>query len=251
MNVFSLQPFVSRCHAAGHAVMDFLLPPLCLNCDGSVTENQTLCAACWKSIHFIASPSCACCGAPFDLPVEEGTLCGACLANPPLFDGARSAFLYDDASRGLVLRFKHADQLHPVPALALMMVRAGEAFWGEADMIVPVPLHRWRLLKRRYNQAALLAQEIGKKTRVPVAVDCLERVRATPTQGHKNRRERQANLVGAFALKRGQNVEGKNIVLIDDVMTSGATVEACAKVLKKAGAARVSVVTLARTKIAH
>ncbi len=251
MSVFSLQPFISRCRAAIRAVMDFLLPPLCLNCDCGVTENQTLCADCWKSIHFIASPLCVCCGAPFDLPVEEETLCGACLAHMPAYDAARSTLLYDDASKSLILRLKHADQLHPVPALASWMVRAGKFFWDEADMIVPVPLHRWRLLKRRYNQAAVLAQEIGKKTETSVVVDCLVRVRATATQGHKSRKERRANLAGAFELKAGQNIKDKSIILIDDVMTSGATVEACAKTLKKAGAARVYVVTLARTKIAR
>lgn len=232
------------------AIMDFLLPPLCMNCDCSVSEHQTLCADCWKEVHFLAEPLCGCCGASFDLPVDEGTLCGACLDHTPVFNAARAAFLYDDVSKGLILRLKHADQLHPVPALAKWMVRTGDEFWGQADMIVPVPLHRWRLLKRRYNQAALLARGIGKHIDVPVVYDLLQRIKATESQGHKNRKERFDNLRGAFALKKDMNIKGKSIILIDDVFTTGATVETCAKLLKKSGAAKVFVVTLARTRIA-
>lgn len=252
--ILFLHPFLTRLtqktHLLWRAVMDFLLPPLCLNCDSPVTENQTLCGDCWKAIHFISPPFCARCGAPFDLPVDEGSLCGACLEHPPEYDAGRSAFLYDEASKGLIIRLKHADQLHPLPALASWMVRAGEEFWGQTDIIVPVPLHRWRLFKRRYNQAALLALEIGRKTGRCVEVDLLQRIRATESQGHKNRKERYTNLIGAFAVKEGRKIEGMRIVLIDDVMTSGATSEACTKVLKKAGAANVFVVTLARTRIA-
>lgn len=202
-------------------------------------------------MRFIDAPQCALCGAPFDLPVEEGTLCGACLAQTPFFDGARAAFLYDDASKGLVLRFKHADHLHLAPALGAWIIRAGTPFWEKTDVIAPVPLHRWRLMRRRYNQAALLAKEAGKKTKVPVVVDLLSRVRATESQGHKNKQERIDNLKGAFALKIGYDVAGKTVTLIDDVMTTGATAEACAKTLKKQGASKVYVVTLARTRIAN
>ncbi len=240
---FSLSPFWRR-------AMDVLLPPLCLGCDRPVTENQTLCAACWKAIHFVERPFCARCGAPFDVPVEEGTLCGQCLGGPPLYEKARSAVLYDDAIKPILLRFKHADRLHPVPALAAWMVRAGAELWAEADLIVPVPLHRWRLLKRRYNQAALLAQAVGKNLDKKVAVDLLVRRRASESQGRKNRKERRENVAGAFALRPGADVVGKKIVLIDDVLTSGATVEECARVLLSAGAATVSVVTLARARMA-
>lgn len=232
------------------AVVDFLLPPLCLKCEQPVAQNQALCAMCWTQLHFVSVPLCACCGAPFDLPVDEGSLCGACLAEAPVFAKARSALIYDDASRDMILRFKHGDRLHPAPALAGWMVQAGRELWGQADLIVPVPLHRWRLLARRYNQAAVLALAMGRLTGVKVAVDGLRRVRATGSQGHKGRKERAANVAGAFALKDGAQVEGKRIVLVDDVLTSGATVSECAKVLLKGGAAQVSVVTLARTRLA-
>lgn len=235
----------------GEGLVDFLLPPLCLNCEQPVTQNQTLCAACWKELHFVAPPLCARCGAPFDLVVEEGTLCGHCLDHPPSFTMARSALIYDDASRGLILKLKHADQLHPVPALANWMVRALEKeTWEDADLIVPVPLHRWRLLKRRYNQAALLALAIGKQVHRPVDVDLLVRAKATESQGHKSAKQRRENVAKAFALRAKADVAGKKVILIDDVLTSGATVQACSDLLLQAGVASVFVVTLARTRIA-
>lgn len=230
--------------------MDFLLPPLCLACDSPVGEPHGLCAACWKNIRFIERPFCEKCGAPFDLPVDEGTLCGACLAEDPVFTAARSAVLYDEASKPLLLRFKHADRIHAASALARWMTRAGAAFWPTADVIAPVPLHRWRLLKRRYNQSALLALAIGKEVKKPVAVDLLERRRATDSQGHLSKKERRENVAGAFVLKKGADVAGKNVVLVDDVLTSGATVNECARILLKAGAAGVYVLTLARVKAA-
>lgn len=130
------------------------------------------------------------------------------------------------------------------------MVRAGQEVLAQSDIIVPVPLHRWRLLKRRYNQAALLAQAIGAQVGLPVSVAALTRVKATASQGHLNRAQRQKNVAGAFAVSDPAKVKGKRIVLIDDVLTSGATVEACARVLLAAGASMVNVVSLARTRIA-
>ncbi|MDD3181425.1 MAG: ComF family protein [Alphaproteobacteria bacterium] len=232
------------------ASVDFLLPPLCLACEQPVTQHQTLCADCWKGLHFVGEPFCTCCGAPFGLPVEAGALCGACLHQRPVFNQARSVLIYDDASRPFILKLKHGDRLHPVSALAKWMVRAGHDLWGSCDVIVPVPLHRWRLLKRRYNQAALLAQAVGAQVQRPVAVDALVRVRATASQGHMNRAERYKNVEAAFVVAAPSKVKGKRIVLIDDVLTSGATVESCARILLEAGALMVNVVSLARTKSA-
>ncbi|NTU77138.1 MAG: ComF family protein [Alphaproteobacteria bacterium] len=230
--------------------LDLLLPPLCLNCQTPVGGTQTLCPECWKAIRYIAAPFCVRCGAPFEVPVEDGTLCGACLDKLPDYDSARSAMVYDDASRALVLRLKHADRLHMVPALATWLQRVGGEILDRADMIIPVPLHRWRLLHRRYNQAALLAQNLGKATGVPVAVEALLRVRATPTQGRLNREQRAKNVAGAFKPhpRWASSIMEKKIVLIDDVLTTGATVNACAKALRKAGAAEIHVLTLARVR---
>ena len=230
--------------------LDFLLPPLCLMCDEPVGGMATLCPDCWKKIQFIAPPFCACCGGSFDIPVEAGTLCGAGLNETPHFKSARAAMLYDDASRKLILGFKHNDRTYAAKALAVWMHRAGGEFLATIDALVPVPLHRWRLFHRRYNQSALLAQQIGKMAQKPVLPDALKRVRDTPPQGHLKRKERQENVKGAFAVdaRHKNDVEGKTFVLIDDVMTTGATVNECSRVLLKAGAKQVHVLTLSRVK---
>jgi ComF family protein len=185
---------------------------------------------------------------PFEVPVEVGTLCGACLAEPPVFDLARSVFLYDEASKDLVLRFKHADALHMAKGLARMAVTAGAAFWREDCVLVPVPLHRWRLWRRRYNQAAVLALAMGRLVDRPVDVTALRRVRATASQGHLSRAARAENLRGSMEVdpRVGDRMRGKTVVLIDDVMTTGATANEAARVLRAAGARRVFVLTLAR-----
>jgi ComF family protein len=241
---------VSRLRRFGNRVLDVLLPPLCLICDEPVAENATLCPACWPRVTFIAPPFCAACGAPFDVPVEEGTLCGRCIDAPPLFASARAAMIYDDFSRGLVLGFKHGDHTYAAKALAAWMQRAGGDRLAACDVIVPVPLHRRRLFARRYNQAALLALQIGRRAQKPVCVDALRRVRATPIQGHMKRKEREDNVRGAFAVAHPAAVAGKAILLVDDVFTTGATAGECAKVLLAAGAARVDVLTLARVRVA-
>ena len=228
--------------------LDLLLPPLCLACDEPVGTKATLCPACWAQTPFIAPPLCACCGTPYELAAADGMLCGACLADPPAFRRARAAMLYDEKSRGLILGFKHGDRTHMTQALALWMARAAADLIAEADLLMPVPLHRWRLWKRRYNQAALLANALGRHSGKPVLPDALRRIRATPTQGHLKKDARRANVKGAFALAPASHdaVRGKKILLIDDVLTTGATVDECARLLVKAGAAHVDVATVAR-----
>jgi ComF family protein len=236
---------------AGHA-LDILLPPLCLSCDGPVSAQQTLCPACWGQIHFIADPFCAGCGVPFETPVGSGMLCGSCLTEPPLFKAARAAMLYNDASRKIIISFKHSDRIHPARALASWMHRAGQEFWAEADFIAPVPLHRGRLFSRRYNQAALLARHVAGLMDKPIFVDALQRTRATPIQGHLKRKERQENVRKAFALnpRYTAKIRGKTAILVDDVLTTGATVNECSRVLLDAGAEAVCVLTLARVRAA-
>lgn len=231
-------------------VLDFLLPPLCLKCHGPVGSHQTLCAACWREIQFIAPPCCVACGMPFDVPVEGDVLCAECLTTPPVYRQARSAMIYDDASKGIVLGFKHGDRLHAVPAMATWMHRAGASILEQADVLVPVPLHRWRLWRRRYNQAALLAQALGKSTGKPVGVDVLRRGRATLVQGHMRREQRIKNLAGSINVNARQTgiIKNRRVVLIDDVLTTGATVNECSRVLLKAGAAAVDVLTLSRAR---
>ncbi len=176
--------------------------------------------------------------------------CGSCLNEPPHFRTARAPMLYDDASKRLILGFKHGDRTHSVKGLASWMQRSGQTSLQDADYIIPVPLHRWRLFKRRYNQAALLSHALGQSTAKAVMVDALHRTRATPTQGHMKRKERQKNVHGAFVLnpRYAQSLENKIVVLIDDVLTTGATVNECSRILLQAGATSVHVLTLARVK---
>lgn len=229
-------------------LVDALLPPLCLSCQGAVSEPGSLCPACWSKIAFLTPPACACCGLPFDFEMGEGALCGECLAEPPRFARARAVLRYDEASRGLILGLKHADRLEGAPAFARWMARAGAELLAEADLLVPVPLHRWRLLARRYNQAALLAMALSRLSGVAAVPDLLVRLRRTPPQGHLSRSGRARNVAGAFAVapRRAAGLAGKRVVLVDDVLTSGATVNECATALLRCGAGRVDVLTLGR-----
>lgn len=232
---------------AGVKLLDLLLPPRCLKCGAAVGGDGALCAGCWGRIRFLGKPCCGCCGLPFDIELGDDALCANCLREEPPFNRARAALLYDEESRPLILAFKHGDKLQLAPALGRFMRNAGAELLVEADALVPVPLHWTRLFMRRYNQAAVLAHAIAALGGPATGADWLRRRRATPSQGRRNRAERRRNVAGAFALKRGQSVRGKRIVLIDDVLTTGATAAECARVLLKAGAWRVDVLTLART----
>lgn len=240
----ALAPAVSR---LASSVIDILLPPRCISCGGAVTAAATLCADCWRGLTFLGAPCCACCGLPFEFDLGESALCGDCVRRQPRFDRARAALRYDDSSRKLILGFKHGDRLHPAPAFGHWLKRAGTDLIRDADLAVPVPLHWTRLFARRYNQAAILAQALRAAGGPPVAPDLLIRTRRTPPQGKGNRDARRRNVAAAFAVKPGYDVTAKRIVLIDDVFTTGATVSECARVLKRRGAARVDVLTLART----
>lgn len=203
----------------------------------------------WKSLAFIAHPCCDGCGAPFEIdPGHAGAKCPSCLVNPPSFGRARAAIAYDDASRDFILGFKHGDKMESVTAMMPWLRAAGADLLKDADLLVPVPLHRWRLLKRRYNQAAVMAFALTRAAGIRTVPDVLLRQRATPPQGHLSVAERAKNVRKAFALnpRRKAQITGKRIVLIDDVYTSGATVNECAQVLIEAGAASVDVLTLAR-----
>lgn len=229
-------------------LLDAILPPRCLKCGELVGDHGALCGTCWAGLRFIAEPCCAACGLPFEFDLGPDALCGACSAERPRFDRARAALVYDDSSRDLVLRFKHADRLEGARTLAGWMARAGLRLIAEADLVVPVPLHRWRLLRRRYNQAAVLANWIGRAQGKRVVPDLLVRRKATPSQGHLGRAVRRQNVAGAFALGAGagQIHAGKRVLLVDDVLTTGATAEACARVLLKGGARAVDLLVLAR-----
>ncbi len=228
--------------------VDTVLPPRCIITGEIVDQQGMVSPKAWSQLNFIAKPQCECCGIPFEFESFEGMTCTQCLDRPPLFETARGALKYDDASRHMILRFKHADQIHSVLAFVPWMEKAGAKMLAQADYLMPVPLHRWRLLSRRYNQSALISLALSKKTKVPSIVDGVLRIRATKVQGFMKAADRHKNVKKAFVVnpKRAAQIDGKSIVLIDDVYTTGATVKECAKTLINAGAARVDVLTLAR-----
>ncbi len=228
--------------------LNAVLPARCLGCAAEIDASGALCPGCWAEIEFVGPPQCACCGLPFEVDAGEGALCGACLARPPPYARARAVFRYDERSRRLILAFKHGDRLHGAAAFGRWMARAGAALVAQASMIAPVPLHWTRLFSRRYNQAALLARAAGRACGVEVVPDLLVRRRRTPSQGGLNAGERHRNVSGAFAVnpRRVERVEERRVLLIDDVFTTGATVGACRRVLLRAGAEAVDVLTLAR-----
>jgi len=234
-------------------VFDRLLPRRCLSCASVVPDDGApVCSQCWGELSFIMAPQCARCGVPFEqmLPWNAGAeiLCGACMVQPPPFERARAIWRYDEASRRLILPFKHADATDAAPLLAEWLVRTAPDLLADADVIVPVPLHRSRLWRRRYNQAALLAWALGRWRGQPVCPDALVRTRATLPQGGLGRLARLRNVRGAFQLHPGrrEQVRGQRVLLIDDVHTTGATLNECSRVLRRAGATAVDVLTLAR-----
>lgn len=227
--------------------LDAVLPPRCLKCGEVVAASGALCPACWQQLSFLEPPCCVCCGQPFDFDLGPDSLCGACTQNPPAFDRARSVLRYDEASRDLILAFKHADRTSLAPTFSAWLNRVGRDLIADSDLIVPVPLHWSRLFTRRYNQAALIAQGLGALSGKPVTPDLLIRRRATQKQGHLGRLARQRNVAGAFALHpRAGDLSGQRILLIDDVITTGATITNCARVLRKGGAEKVNILAVAR-----
>ena len=217
-NLFQTVALLSR-------ILDTLLPPHCLACDTPVEDDGQFCLACFRSAYFVTAPFCAQCGVPlpFGAAAGAGGLCRRCEEIPPAFTQARAALRYDETARRLILPFKYADRTEAARGIARLMLRPGAAMLAQADMLVPVPLHK----SRRYNQAALLAVELGRMTGRPRALDALVRQKATAPLARMGLAARQAELRDAISLRPGFIAAGKYILLLDDVMTSGSTADAC------------------------
>jgi predicted amidophosphoribosyltransferase len=229
------------------ALLNTLYPPRCLACTEATDAARGLCSACWADTHFISGGTCARCGVPL-MGAGADDACEGCDRHPPAWDRGAAAMLYKGAGRRMVLALKHGDRLDMVRPLAGWMAAAGRDLLTGADLIAPVPLHWRRLARRRYNQSAELARRLAGLSGKPAAVGLLVRRRATTPQEGMDRAARAANQAGAFSVapRQAAAVAGRAVLVVDDVMTSGATLSACADTLRAAGAARVDVLVLAR-----
>ncbi|MCV6574834.1 MAG: ComF family protein [Cohaesibacter sp.] len=240
-----------RLRGAFSLMAAFLWPPVCANCGRAICDSNHLCGGCWQEMHWVDRPFCPVSGVPYPYDAGQDIVSPAVLADPPAYDKARCVALYDATARALVHKLKYYDRTDLAVSMGDWMVRAGADFFANISgplVVVPVPLHRRRLIGRRYNQAALLAKAIADQKGLAYWPDCLVRRRATRQQVGLSDQEREANVRGAFRLNETyrHNISGKSIVLIDDVMTTGATIEACARALRRAWAAQIFVIVFAR-----
>ncbi len=233
-------------HAARLA-LDIALPTLCVACREPV-DGEGVCASCWAKLSFIAPPYCPRLGIPFVYDPGPELLSMEAIANPPAYQRARAAVRYDEVARTLVHALKYQDRTDLAPAMGRWMARAGRELLETADLLVPVPLHWRRAWHRRYNQSGALARAVERQSGVKLRGELLRRVRATEQQVGLSRSQRASNVQGAFEVSadRRSEIQGRRVVLIDDVLTSGATVDACARALLRAKAAQVDVLVFAR-----
>lgn len=246
--MLGLKPAAGVGWQAARVAVDLFLPPVCPGCRTAVADAASLCATCWATLRFISEPLCPVYGTPFATDLGEGALSPKAIADPPPFRSARSAVIYGDMGRQLVHRLKYQDRHDMAQLIAKMMWQAGRSIVLDCDLFVPVPLSRWRLWRRRFNQAALLGERLSALSGRPHDPFALRRVRATRSQVGLTARQRALNVRGAFRVpeRARTRIAGRKILLLDDVYTSGATVKAATRALLAGGADRVDVLTFAR-----
>lgn len=232
--------------SAVRTVVDFALPPRCAGCGAITADQGTFCFDCWSGLDLLGPPCCAQCALPFDYPQGQDAQCGACLSAPPAYDRLRAAVAYGELARTVALKLKYGRKPGVADTMAGFMLRHVDG--DGSPLLCPVPLHRWRIWRRGYNQSALIAAALARRRPLEVVSDLLERVKRTPPLRGMNPAQRAPAVRGAFRIhpRRVSAVKGRTILLIDDVFTSGATASACARILKRAGAARVEVLCWAR-----
>lgn len=242
------QGIVRRLRTLAGAALDTIYPPACAGCNVLLGSGASLCPQCWSKLAFIERPYCEVLGTPFSHDLGAGILSADAIANPPPFDRLRSVALYDDLARVLVQSLKYRDRTDLAPMMARWMLRAGDGTVEAADIIVPVPLHRFRLVWRKFNQAAELARAVGQLSGRPVLINAVARTKRTRRQVGLGPRAREDNVRGAFSVtpQGREALFGRRVVLVDDVYTTGATVSAVTRTLKRAGAIDVTVLTFAR-----
>ena len=233
-------------------IIYFVFPAQCIICKNFIENDDGICFECLNKIDFISEPRCAYCGYPFEImfPNQKTKsnyfVCPHCLKSKPKFNKCLSVVRYNDASKKIILPFKHADKTNYARIMGKMMASTISPYKDKFDYIIPVPIHLKRMLKRKYNQSALLANVIAKILKKPVLYNILIRNKFKESQGHLSIKERKLNVKNSFMVKNNSIIKGKNILIVDDVMTTGATLNECAKVLKHAGARKIFVATFAR-----
>ena len=236
----------SLARSAFRPILDFALPPRCPGCGTVTDEPHRFCLACWSALTFLGEPCCARCAMPFEYGEAAEVICGRCMAEPPAYDRLRAAVAYGDMARAVALKLKYGGRPGVAETMARFMERHLDPSPG--PILAPVPLHRWRIWRRGYNQAALIASALARRAGLEARLDLIERVKATPVLRGMSPRERKLAVRAAFRVnpKRKAALRGKAVILVDDGYTSGATTNACARILRRAGAVRVDILCWAR-----